>query len=391
MEKYFRVPLIFLFIGSLLGVSLRFQLYSPLPGIQYTNVLHGHSHIMFLGWVFNAIYLSFVYNFTPANYHSFYKKLFIAFQVVNVGMLISFPMQGYGAISIVLSTIHTLMTFLFSVAFFKHTRGFHSESLRLAKFAMAFLVISAIGPFSLAYITSQGLQQTDWYNYAVYFYLHFQYNGFFFLSIASLFVQMLEPGAETKTLLRKILNWFIIATIPTYFLSILYSKPGIVFNIIGTAGATLQLIAFATLLLWARRTYSIIGSRFQSSGFFLIVILAAIGIKCVLQLMSGLPQYAALAYELRPIVIAYLHLILLGIVTLFLLVWYRKQGFFGLSFNIIALSFLLIFLMMEIVLVASPWWTSFHFTVEAMHLLLVISLILSIVCGAFVVVFRSRQ
>ena len=391
MEKYFRVPLIFLFIGSLLGVALRFQLYSALPGINYTNLLHGHSHIMFLGWIFNAVYLSFVRNFVPQNNHPFYKKLFIALQIVNAGMLISFPMQGYGPISIALSTAHTLMTFLFSVAFFKHTRGSHSESLRLAKFAIFFLILSAVGPFSLAYISSQGMQQTPWYNYSVYFYLHFQYNGFFFLSIASLLVNVLEPNAEVKTIFRRILNWFIIATIPTYFLSVLFSNPGIVFNIIGIAGAMLQVIGFAVMLYWVFRNHKIVASRFPGTAPFLLVILFALGVKTILQLISGFPQYAALAYELRPIVISYLHLVLIGVVSLFLLIWYEKQGFFRLSFNIITISFLLFFLVMEIVLIDLPWCSEIGVNLEAPHLLLFVSALMSLACGAFVISFTPKQ
>ena len=172
MEKYFRVPLIFLFIGSILGVLLRFQLFSALPGIQYKNLLHGHSHMMFLGWVFNTIFLAFVYTYINQERYTFYKKLFLAFQVLHLGMLISFPLQGYGLISITLSTVHTLITFVFCLSFYNHTATLYGESVRLTRFALGFLFISALGPFSLAYISAKGMQQTHWYNYAVYFYLH---------------------------------------------------------------------------------------------------------------------------------------------------------------------------------------------------------------------------
>src|SRR5688572_29855994 len=107
MLRYARIPLLFLFIGTLLGVFLRWQFISATPGVNYSFVLHGHSHIMFLGWIFNALYVGICYNHIAAEETKFFRILFIALQVLVVGMLIAFPLQGYGFYSILLSTLHT--------------------------------------------------------------------------------------------------------------------------------------------------------------------------------------------------------------------------------------------------------------------------------------------
>jgi hypothetical protein len=45
----------------------------------------------------------------------------------------------------------------------------------------------------------------------------------------------------------------------------------------------------------------------------------AMSIKIILQLGSTLPEVSKLAFGFRPIVIAYLHLVLLGIITIFII------------------------------------------------------------------------
>src|SRR6187401_3648361 len=115
MRGYYRVPLLFLLIGSLIGVFLRWQFISPTSGVNYIFFLHAHSHIMFLGWIFNVLYIAFVTKHVDENGDKFFLSLFWVLQVLNVGMLISFPLEGYGPFSILFSTLHTVGAILFVV------------------------------------------------------------------------------------------------------------------------------------------------------------------------------------------------------------------------------------------------------------------------------------
>lgn len=58
----------------------------------------------------------------------------------------------------------------------------------------------------------------------------------------------------------------------------------------------------------------------------LICISIAVSIKLLLQLASVIPAVSKLAFGFRPIVVAYLHLVLLAIISLFLMTYlYGKQ------------------------------------------------------------------
>jgi hypothetical protein len=188
----FKVPLIFLFIGSILGLFLRWQLISPLENVNYMFVLHAHSHIMFLGWVFNTLFIAFTLNHVLEIKQQSFRALFVVLQLLVVGMLISFPLQGYGFYSILFSTLHTFISIVFIVKFFIQTKHVTSMSAWYARIALIFFLISTAGPFSLGYLKSAGLSHTNWYNFSIYFYLHFQYNGLFLFGILSLFFDLLE-------------------------------------------------------------------------------------------------------------------------------------------------------------------------------------------------------
>lgn len=360
MQKFFRIPLLFLFLASLMGIFLRLQLIAPTPGINYTFVLHGHSHVMFLGWVFNMLYLGFVQVHISKSHHPFFRKLFIVLQLLVLGMMISFPLQGYGFYSILFSTLHTLAALLFIAVFFRKTKAVNSISFWYTKTALIFFAISNLGPFVLGYLMSAGLGQSKWYYLTIYFYLHFQYNGFFIFGIFSLFIKKLEwqeLHTHGSRSLKKMGYLMAVSCVFAYILSALWTQPGLAFNIIGGLSAMLQLYAFALLIQFLKSNKQVLQQSFDRlSRLILSLVLFFFGFKLVLQLLSAFPEIATFAYELRPIIIAYLHLVLVGVVTLFLAVWYLTLDLVKLKTRkkIFAL-FIVAFSGMEICLVLMPW------------------------------------
>ncbi len=361
MLKYARIPLLFLFIGSLLGVFLRWQFIDPTPGINYTFFLHGHSHIMFLGWVFNVLYIAFTQYHIAESGHKIFERLFIILQVLVVGMLVAFPLQGYAFYSILFSTLHTFVAIAYCILFFQKTKNRKNIPLWFARVALVFFIVANAGPFFLAYFMANGMAHTNWYYYSIYFYLHFQYNGFFLFGIFSLFFSLLESkGIAFDQITAKRLGIIlVIACIPAYLLSTLWSEPGVFFNVAGGISAFIQLYVLILIAKLLRENMVAIRENTRKASLiFLGIVLLSFSSKLLLQLISAFPEAAQLAYEARPLVIAYLHLVLLGIITLFLFVWYAESGMLvGRSFHYVVTLFFIAFAGMEICLVASPWWS----------------------------------
>lgn len=386
MLRYAKIPLIFLFIGSLLGVFLRLQFVAPTPGITYSFFLHGHSHIMFLGWVFNVFYIAFTENHIAKSEQRFFSKLFVALQILTAGMLIAFPIQGYALYSILFSTCHTFIAVAWCVVFFKRTKGKSGVSLLFARIALIFFIISNIGPFLLGYFMSAGMAHSQWYYFSIYFYLHFQYNGFFLFGILSVLFYLLESREIIFDFKKAKFLGILLATmcVPTYLLSTLWAKPGLAFNAVAGLSALIQILSIPLIIRLIKPIIPNLKQQFNStSKILLIVAFASFIIKLGLQFISASPVVAQLAYELRPVVIAYLHLVLLGIISLVLLVWYGESGMaLHRNFKLIIALLLLAFAGMELGLIASPWWSHLFGTnklTSSMYLLLC-SALLSLSC-----------
>ncbi|TVR55648.1 MAG: hypothetical protein EA425_00545, partial [Puniceicoccaceae bacterium] len=170
----------FLVVTALLGVVLRLQAVRPIADVDYGNWLHAHSHTAFLGWVFNAFFALAAAWWLGPERRRFFLRLFWILQVANLGMLASFPVQGYGAVSIVFSTLHVGGGLAFAVALWRHpaVAGAARPWLRLALVAM---LLSGLGPLALGPLAALDLRAHPAYTLSIYWYLHFQYNGWFLL------------------------------------------------------------------------------------------------------------------------------------------------------------------------------------------------------------------
>lgn len=119
---------------------------------------------------------------------------------------------------------------------------------------------------------------------------------------------------------KRIYFLFVLACIPSYFLSTLWMKLPLVIYLTVIISATMQVIGMYYLMLFLVKNSTQLKYQTPKLGFNLIALaMLALCIKLLLQLFSTIPSLNQLAYGFRPIVIGYLHLVLLGFVSLFLL------------------------------------------------------------------------
>jgi hypothetical protein len=353
VRKLFKIPLAFLFIGSCVGLFLRYQLISPVGGIIYAHVLHTHSHVVFLGWVFNVLIIAFTSEFARIKG---FRVIFWSLQFCVIGMLLSFPFQGYGGVSITFSSLHTLCAFAFIILFFRSVKKQQSVALMLARVALLFFALSSLGPFFLGYLKANGLDHSNVYRFSIYFYLHFQYNGFFFFGILSLFIKLLENIMTTQDIRSVTIGSYIlmVSCLPAYVLSVLWSQPPLVYNFIGFFSALAQLLGIYLFVQPLLKYFTRAHFTRQEQWLFSLSF-AALVLKLILQLISAHPAAAAFANEFRVVVIAYLHLALLGFTSLFLITWLMRKGAIQ-AHNPWGIRLILTgFYASEMLLIISPW------------------------------------
>lgn len=325
-SDWIKFSLFNLLLVATLGLLMRYKIAFELPFLNQKNIQHSHSHFAFAGWVSQTIIVLMVHFLSKQNVAiniEKYKKIFIANIICAYIMLFSFIFQGYGLISILFSTLSIFVSFWFAILFFKDLKLISKDNLskNWLKAALFFNVISSLGTFALAYMMATKNITQDFYLSSIYYYLHFQYNGWFWFAIIGLFVSQLSPNLVIKKANKTIFNWFFISCIPAYLLSVLWLDLPIWIYSLAVLSGILQVLA------WIKFIKTIVPNFIKKnslSTFFkwiYISIIICVSVKFLLQLGSTVPLIGKLAFGFRPIVIAYLHLVLLAIISGFLLVY----------------------------------------------------------------------
>ncbi len=165
---------------------------------------------------------------------------------------------------------------------------------------------------------------------SIYYYLHFQYNGWFFFGSMALLVNMIPA---TLSSFKKHFYILVCTAIFTFFLSILWSKLPDWLYVLTVVATLLQMIAWISLATRLLKSFRQVSGNERPKWvtiFFTGAILA-ITIKFILQTISVIPSLSQLVFGFRPIVIAYLHLVLLGVYSLFLIGWLGEQRLISLG------------------------------------------------------------
>lgn len=325
VHNWLKFSFLNLLLVSLIGVVLRYKIAFSLPFIDQKHLLHGHSHFAFAGWITHTLMLLLVQYLSRHQGDMVFRKyrfLLIANLVTAYGMLISFPLQGYGLWSISFSTLSIFTSYAFAVVYWKDLNRLPVKNTSHLWFKMAILLnaLSSLGAFALAFMMANKIIHQNWYLAAVYFFLHFQYNGWFFFGAMGLLFSRIEQITGIQKALRNIFWLFCTASVPAYFLSALWlpMHPIIYWMVVSAAFA--QVTGWAWFIRTISRNKTDILHNLPVSGRWLLLLAAlALSIKLLLQLGSTIPSLSQLAFGFRPIVIGYLHLVLLGVISIFLI------------------------------------------------------------------------
>lgn len=307
-------------LAALLGVVLRMFVVVPIP-VNYRFIVHTHSHIALLGWVYLAL--------TTVLYHLFlsgqgvgirYRRIFWFTQLSLVGMLLSFPFQGYALFSIVFSTLFLLASYWFAAFFIRNVPRSvkDTHAYKCIRMALWFMIGSSIGPWAMGPVMTILGPESDWYRLVIYFYLHFLYNGWMVLALAGLFFYVLEQKGIRIS--KRTFNSFFLYTVGgiifSLFLSLLWTKPAGVLYIMGGLGALSQLIGFFILCKICSDNRSILRAGLSKPQYRILMSIALLfTVKMVLQLFSAFPYFADLAATVLDFTIGYLHWTFLGAIT----------------------------------------------------------------------------
>lgn len=323
-RPWLRISLLNFLIVALLGVTLRYKIAFALPFVDQKHLLHAHSHFAFTGWitqllmVFMVAYLS---QHEPGCWLR-YRKILVANLVTAYGMLLTFPVEGYGLFSILFSTLSIFVSYWFAFAYWRDLNRLPAQYIthNWFKASLLFSVISSIGAFTLAFMMANKTVHQNWYLASTYFFLHFQYNGWFLFACGGIFHWLLQQRGVYIRGAKTIFWLFAAACIPAYFLSALWLPMNTLVYLLVILAAVMQMAGWAVFAWKALPQMKPLVQSWPPAAKWLMGLSAvALTMKLLLQLGSTVPVLSNLAFGFRPIVIGYLHLVLLAVISLFLL------------------------------------------------------------------------
>ena len=310
---------------AVLGVLMRYKIAYSLPIVDQKHVQEAHSHFAFYGWITQIIYvliIRYLHGILSEQQLKKYHTLLVVNAISAFVMIPSFIYNGYYWLSIAASTAALLTSFVFFFFLLMDLKGKQDLAKPWFIGGLFFAVISSVGVFGLSYMMSSGNMTQNLYLSSTYYYLHFQYNGFFIFScIGFLFHSLKEIGAEITEKDNKMIFWLMfVGCVIGFGLSVLWIKMPLWIFITIILGTIAQTIGAVKLYLVVKKNWPKLVLNFSAlQRFVLMYVGFAFFAKIVLQLGSTIPALSQFAFGFRNVVIAYLHLILLMCVSAFLI------------------------------------------------------------------------
>jgi len=332
-KRYLGIPLLNFLFAAILGLFMRYAYVKSLPiPYRYRFITHAHSHIAILGWIYLALFALFIASFLPKWYKK-YNNIFWFTQISIVGMLLSFPFQGYAAASITFSTLHVIVSYFFIFYFWKDTRLLSTPSARLLHSSLLYMFISTIGLWCMAPIMAMKIKG-GWDQVAIQFFLHFQFNGWFVFAILALLFKRLKV-----TYSQHFIKFFVclnISLILTFSLPINWYFRSPIWLWGNALGIVFQLVSVYYL-------YQIIKKRLREywkesdhlKRVLIIFVTLSFIFKILLQSSALFPSLAETLILHTNFVIGFIHLTMLGLITGFIFLFFLETKSFSRDFGLL--------------------------------------------------------
>src|SRR5699024_522170 len=169
------------------------------------------------------------------------------------------------------------------------------------------------------YFGATGLRDSPFFDMSIYFFLHFQYNGWLFLFLIGIFLTILHHNnIIVSSTFSKYGFWiYFISLFPWYTSAILWAGVGNVIRIVATIGSLGQWIGVVTIILSFKNVWPSMNFTFTTlTRIKLIRTSLLLSTKSVMERGLISHMLANLVFATRSVIIGYLPSTLLGFASL---------------------------------------------------------------------------
>lgn len=319
---HYLTPFFNFLVAVLLGMLLRAIYVYPIAGVNFLYILHAHSHIAMLGWVYLILYVLLVriYALETKEEYRFYNRLFWVTQISVIGMLCTFPFQGYAMGSILFSTLHIFCSYFFVYRLWKKNKVQRPFEKALVHTALVFMVLSTFGVWLMGPAVGLMGKASTFYQVAIQFFLHFQFNGWFLIAVLVVFLHYVFKDFNPNRF--KLFYGLLLASVVLSFsFPMSWHIDGWGLQLMSSIGMCLQLGAFGSFVYFNRGVFIYLWkTQTTIEKLVLGFSLFSLALRLGMQVLTLIPVLTEQAHLIRHWTVGFIHLNMLGIIT-GLLIW----------------------------------------------------------------------
>ncbi|MDR9407205.1 MAG: hypothetical protein RI573_00050 [Balneolaceae bacterium] len=319
-NRIWKLSILSFLIAAFTGFIYRVGMLYPLPGsMDLVNIRHAHSHLMFFNWISPPIMVWMASVLAgqkrDLNHNAFKSCLYT---MMGLGFL-SYPfflLYGYRSVSLgqanlpiaaIISGLIMITWYWFAWLYYQHRKRKISDfSLNLFDGALTALLISSLGAWGVSVFQFSGIHNPLFSSALTHFFLAVFTEGWALLGVMGIiwnYMNLQPRSIQTGWLWQPLL----IGSILIFPFSLTQSLVTPIMLLSAKVGLGLIILSFVLHL------YIFLKSK-KFTGFVWKTILVLIGLKILFQAVAALPiDLWPAEHGLR---ILYLHLILLGIVSI---------------------------------------------------------------------------
>jgi hypothetical protein len=299
------------------GVLYRAGLLFGLPGgLDFGNVRHAHSHLMYFGWV-TPVIMAMLAQRLPSSRRM--QQVIYTLLILAGLAYVPFLLYGYGLaaigplrlpLSVILATANMVGWYVFTALYVRQRAALASTPARwFWDAALTFLVIASLGAWGLGLVQALRPDNPVWFVATLHLFLDLFADGWLVLAVLGFAVDACAPaGARSR------LRWswrLLVGGLPVMFLlSIPIDLLSPAIRWIGSAGAVGSAVG---LVIFLRA----LGGQVWRAPMWRLP-LALLALKAMVHVGLAMPVAAQWGLD-AGLRIPYLHVVLLGVVTLGLL------------------------------------------------------------------------
>lgn len=314
MPAFLYVAFAFYLLATSLGVLLRLYLLQPFQGLVFPHALHAHSHTLYFGWVGLAVFALAFRRLGAAD--RAVKAMLVAIALLSVATFAAFLHGGYGPAGMAVSGLALPVWWTAGGLWLRRARGRQGIDLAFLRVAVVYMIVAGFGAVGRVAVLVAKVADPFWGRLAVFAFLENFAWFFVFAVIGLLAAEAPRMGLRLDAgRMRRILLWMAPLAWMTFPLGVQGGADSVLGIPARLAAAALAYPSF----LWVRELWRGSAGAPAVTRAALRWLAVWYALKAGMEL-SGAFGLAETAVRLRQPAILYLHVLLLGFVTLALVV-----------------------------------------------------------------------